>query len=181
QRGDRVAIYMPMIPELPIAMLACTRIGAPHTVVFGGFSSSAVTDRINDAHAKIVITADGQNGRGKQLGLKPNVDTALLNTSSVEKVIVVRRTGQPVEMQEGRDIWWHDLVPRQSAECEPEWMDSEDMLYLLYTSGTTAKPKGILHTTGGYLVGVASTHHYVFDIRPDDVYWCAADCGWVTG
>ncbi|HEY8447430.1 MAG TPA: acetate--CoA ligase [Thermomicrobiales bacterium] len=181
QRGDRVAIYMPMIPELPIAMLACTRIGAPHTVVFGGFSSSALTDRINDAQAKIVITADGQNRRGKQLGLKPNVDTALLNTSSVEKVIVVRRTGQPVEMQEGRDIWWHDLVPRQSAECEPEWMDSEDMLYLLYTSGTTAKPKGILHTTGGYLVGVASTHHYVFDIKPDDVYWCAADCGWVTG
>jgi acetyl-CoA synthetase len=181
RRGDRVAIYMPMIPELPIAMLACTRIGAPHTVVFGGFSASALTDRINDAQAKVVITADGQNRRGQQLGLKPNVDTALLNTSSVEKVLVVRRTGQNVSMQEGRDVWWHDIVARQSAECEPEWMDSEDMLYLLYTSGTTAKPKGILHTTGGYLVGVASTHYYVFDIKPEDIYWCAADCGWVTG
>ncbi len=181
RRGDRVAIYMPMIPELPIAMLACTRIGAPHTVVFAGFSASALTDRINDAQAKVVITADGQNRRGQQLGLKPNVDTALLNTTSVEKVLVVRRTGQDVPMQEGRDVWWHDVVARQSAECEPEWMDSEDMLYLLYTSGTTAKPKGILHTTGGYLVGVASTHYYVFDIKDDDVYWCAADCGWVTG
>jgi len=181
QRGDRVAIYMPMIPELPVAMLACTRIGAPHTVVFGGFSAEALADRINDSQAKLVITADGGNRRGKPAGLKVNVDEAVIQTPSVEHVLVVRRTGQDVVMQDGRDVWWHDVVPRQDAWCEPERMESEDMLYLLYTSGTTAKPKGILHTTGGYLTGVSSTHRSVFDIRPDDVYWAAADVGWVTG
>jgi acetyl-CoA synthetase len=180
-RGDRVAIYMPMIPELPIAMLACTRIGAPHNVVFGGFSSESLADRINDSDAKVVITADGGFRRGKPSALKPNVDAALPMTSSVQKVLVVRRTGEDVTMEPGRDVWWHEIVPRQEANCEPERMQSEDMLYLLYTSGTTAKPKGILHTTGGYLTGVATTHRYVFDIKDEDVYWCAADLGWVTG
>ena len=153
RRGDRVAIYMPMIPELPIAMLACARIGAPHTVVFGGFSAEALADRINDSQAKLVITADGGYRRGKASGLKVNVDEAVQQTPSIEHVLVVRRTGQDVTMQEGRDLWWHDVVPRQAEWCEPERMESEDMLYLLYTSGTTAKPKGILHTTGGYLTG----------------------------
>jgi len=180
-RGDRVAIYMPMIPELPIALLACTRIGAPHTVVFGGFSASALADRINDAQAKLVITADGGYRRGSASGLKPNVDAALEDTSTVDHVLVVKRTGQDVAFAEGRDVWWHDIVAAQSTTCPPEPMESEDMLYLLYTSGTTAKPKGILHTTGGYLVGVATTHRYVFDIKDDDVYWAAADIGWVTG
>ncbi len=181
-RGDRVAIYMPMIPELPVAMLACTRIGAPHTVVFGGFSSESLSDRINDSQAKLVITADGGWRRGKVSPLKPNVDVALASTPSIEHVLVVKRTGQDVEWTEGRDIWWDDIVPRQEASCEPEKMDSEDMLYLLYTSGTTAKPKGILHTTGGYLTGVAATHRWVFDLKPEtDIYWAAADIGWVTG
>jgi acetyl-CoA synthetase len=183
KRGDRVAIYMPMILELPIAMLACARIGAPHTVVFGGFSAEALRGRINDAAAKMVITADGGNRRGKPAGLKPNVDEAIAgdNTPTIEKVLVARRTGQEIEMQAGRDVWWHDVVDRQSAECEPERMESEDMLYLLYTSGTTAKPKGIVHTTAGYLLGVSCTHRWVFDLKDDDVYWCAADVGWVTG
>ena len=182
QRGDRVAIYMPMILELPIAMLACARIGAPHSVVFGGFSSDALRDRINDANAKVVITADGGYRRGAPAGLKPAVDTALEEAPSVEKVLVAQRTNEDVSMVEGRDIWWHDIVDRQSDVCEPEEMDSEDMLYLLYTSGTTAKPKGIVHTTAGYLVGTSWTHRNVFDLKPDkDVYWCAADIGWVTG
>ncbi|MBX3070304.1 MAG: acetate--CoA ligase [Thermomicrobiales bacterium] len=181
KKGDRVAIYMPMIPELPVAMLACTRIGAPHTVVFGGFSSSALADRINDAQAKIVITADGGYRRGQASGLKPNVDVALASTESIEHVVVVKRTGQEIDFVEGRDIWWHDLVPQQEASCPAEPMDSEDMLYLLYTSGTTAKPKGILHTTGGYLTGVAATHEMIFDLKEDDIYWAAADIGWVTG
>ncbi|CAN5580868.1 acetate--CoA ligase [soil metagenome] len=181
RKGDRVAIYMPMIPELPIAMLACTRIGAPHTVVFGGFSSTALSDRIIDAQATLVITADGGFRRGIVSGLKPNVDAALESTPSIEHALVVRRTGQDINMVEHRDVWWHDLIPRQKAECPPEPMDSEDMLYLLYTSGTTAKPKGILHTTGGYLVGVSSTHNMVFDLKDDDVFWAAADIGWVTG
>ncbi|MEZ4563079.1 MAG: acetate--CoA ligase [Thermomicrobiales bacterium] len=181
ERGDRVAIYMPMIPELPVAMLACARIGAPHTVVFGGFSSEALADRINDSQARLVITADGGFRRGKASGLKEHVDTALENTTSVEHVLVVERTKQDVVMVEGRDVWWHELTPRQADWCEPERMESEDMLYLLYTSGTTAKPKGILHTTGGYLTGVASTHRSVFDIKDDDIFWAAADIGWVTG
>ncbi|MFT4036947.1 MAG: acetate--CoA ligase [Thermomicrobiales bacterium] len=180
-RGDRVAIYMPMVPELPVAMLACTRIGAPHTVVFGGFSAEALADRINDSQAKLVITADGGFRRGKPSALKINVDEALAHTPSVEHVLVVQRTGQDVVMEDGRDIWWHEFVPQQEAWCEPERMESEDMLYLLYTSGTTAKPKGILHTTGGYLTQIASTHRSVFDIKEDDVFWAAADIGWVTG
>ncbi|MDQ3692080.1 MAG: acetate--CoA ligase [Chloroflexota bacterium] len=180
-RGDRVAIYMPMILELPIAMLACTRIGAPHTVVFGGFSAESLADRINDSEAKLVITADGGYRRGKPSPLKPNVDAALALSNTVERVLVARRTGEPVAMVAGRDVWWDEIVPGQDAQCEPERMQSEDMLFLLYTSGTTAKPKGILHTTGGYLTGVATTHRSIFDIKDEDVFWCAADLGWVTG
>jgi len=181
RKGDRVAIYMPMIPELPVAMLACARIGAPFTVVFGGFSAEALAGRINDSEAKVVITADGGYRKGNIVPLKRNTDDAVAQAKSVEKVLVVRRTAQEIPWTEGRDIWWHDLVPKQAAECAPEQMDSEDMLYLLYTSGTTAKPKGIVHTTAGYLVGVGTTHKWVFDVKDDDVYWCAADIGWVTG
>jgi acetyl-CoA synthetase len=181
ERGDRVAIYMPMIPELPIAMLACTRIGAAHTVVFGGFSADALRGRIHDCEARVVITADGGNRRGAPAALKPAVDEALEDAPSVEKVLVARRTRQDTAMVAGRDVWWDDIVNRQEPECEPEHMDAEDLLYILYTSGTTAKPKGIVHTTGGYLVGAAATHRHVFDIKPRDVYWCAADVGWVTG
>ncbi len=181
-KGDRVCIYMPMVPELPVAMLACARIGAPHSVVFGGFSPDSLIDRINDAECKLVVTADGGFRRGVPSMLKPNVDTALASTPSIEHVVVLRRVDEPVDMQDGRDLWWHDLVAQASAECPCEPMDSEDLLYLLYTSGTTAKPKGIMHTTGGYLTQVAFTHKYVFDLHPDtDTYWCAADIGWVTG
>ncbi|HEV3231979.1 MAG TPA: acetate--CoA ligase [Candidatus Dormibacteraeota bacterium] len=180
-RGDRVAIYMPMILELPVAMLACTRIGAAHTVVFGGFSAEALRGRIQDAGAKLLITADGGWRRGATVALKAAADAALEDAPSIERTLVVRRTGQEVGWKEGRDVWWHDAVPRQAASREPEAMDAEDLLYILYTSGTTAKPKGIVHTTGGYLTGVASTHRAVFDVKPDDVYWCAADIGWVTG
>ena len=183
--GDKVAIYMPMIPELPIAMLACARIGAPHTVVFGGFSAEALSDRINDAQAKLVITADGGWRRGKAAALKPAVDEALALTPTIEHTLVVRRVGDALDggtaMQDGRDVWWHDLVDAQSADCPAVPLDSEHMLYLLYTSGTTAKPKGIIHTTAGYLVGTSFTHEMIFDVKPDDVYWCAADVGWVTG
>lgn len=181
KRGDRVAIYMPMILELPIALLACARIGAPHTVVFGGFSAESLRDRINDAQCEVVITADGGYRRGTPSALKPNVDEAIESTPTVTKVLVAKRTNQPVEMIEGRDYWWNEIVDRQSDQCEPEQMESEDMLYLLYTSGTTAKPKGIVHTTAGYLLGAAWTYKAVFDIKDDDVYWCAADIGWVTG
>ena len=176
---------MPMIPELPIAMLACARIGAPHTVVFGGFSAEALSGRINDAEAKLVITADGGWRRGKAAALKPAVDEAVQSTPTIEHVLVVRRLGDAVEsgtaMEDGRDVWWHDVVDRQSETCEPVALDSEHMLYLLYTSGTTAKPKGIMHTTAGYLVGTSYSHMQIFDVKPDDVYWCAADVGWVTG
>jgi acetyl-CoA synthetase len=182
QKGDRVAVYMPMILELPIALLACTRIGVAHSVIFGGFSPDSIIDRVNDAEAKVIITADGGYRRGSVAPLKPNVDTAVASTPSVEHVVVARRGGNDVEMVDGRDRWWHDLVADQPDTCEPERMDSEDLLYLLYTSGTTAKPKGIMHTTGGYLTQVAFTHKYVFDLHPDtDVYWCSADIGWVTG
>jgi acetyl-CoA synthetase len=182
ERGDRVAVYLPMIPELPTIMLACARIGAVHSVVFAGFSSSALRDRINDSHCKVVVTADGAHRRGSVFPLKENVDEALADTPSIQSALVVKRTGGDVEMVEGRDVWWHDLVPEQPADCPAEPMDSEDLLYLLYTSGTTGAPKGIMHTTGGYLTQVAFTHRYVFDLKPNtDVYWCAADIGWVTG
>ncbi len=184
QKGDRVAIYMPMIPELPIAMLACARIGAPHTVVFAGFSSEALAGRINDAEAKLVITADGSYRRGKAMPLKAAVDTAIASTPSVEHVLMVRRLGDAAPdttVEAGRDVWWHDIVDRQSDDCPPVPVEAEHMLYLLYTSGTTAKPKGIMHTTAGYLLGTSYTHEMIFDVKPDDVYWCAADIGWVTG
>jgi acetyl-CoA synthetase len=180
--GDRVNIYLPMIPELPIAMLACARIGAPHSVVFGGFSADSLRDRINDAQAKVLITADGGWRRGSAFPLKASADVALAATPSIEHVVVVRRTETPVAMTAGRDVWYHELTAAASPQCPPAQVDAEHLLYLLYTSGTTAKPKGIMHTTGGYMTQVAFTHKYVFDLDADtDVYWCAADCGWVTG
>jgi acetyl-CoA synthetase len=182
RKGDRVCIYLGMVPELPMALLACARIGAVHSVVFGGFSADSLRDRINDAEAKVLVTGDGAWRRGTVVPLKETVDEALDLCPTIEQVLVLQRTAHDVPMAEGRDVWWHDLVPAQSPECPPEPMDSEDLLYLLYTSGTTAKPKGIMHTTGGYLTQVAYTHKNVFDLRPDtDVYWCAADVGWVTG
>jgi acetyl-CoA synthetase len=181
KRGDRVGIYMGMIPELPVAMLACARIGAAHSVVFGGFSADAVADRMNDSGSVLLITQDEAWRRGTTVPLKLNVDEALAKTETIGKVVVVRRTGNEVPMTEGRDHWYHDLVANQSTTCEPEAMDSEDLLYTLYTSGTTAKPKGIKHTTAGYLLQAMYTHDLVFDIQPDTVFWCAADIGWVTG
>ena len=180
-KGDRVAIYLGMVPELPVAMLACARIGAPHSVVFGGFSAEALKDRINDAEAKLLITADGAWRRGQEVPLKRNAEDALKDCPTIERVITVKRTGTDHPFTEGRDVWYHDLIADQPAECPPEPMDAEDLLYILYTSGTTGKPKGIVHTTGGYLTGVATTHRAIFDIHDDDVYWCAADIGWVTG
>jgi acetyl-CoA synthetase len=182
EKGDRVAIYMGMVPELPVAMLACARIGAAHSVVFGGFSHDSLRDRINDASAKVLVTGDGAWRRGGIVPLKQIADDAMAETPSIERCLVLRRTGHDVAMTEGRDVWWHDLVAGQPAECPPESMEAEDLLFLLYTSGTTGKPKGIMHTTGGYLTHVAFTFRYVFDIHPEsDVYWCTADCGWVTG
>ena len=186
-RGDRVGIYLPLVPEAAIAMLACARIGAIHSVVFGGFSPESLRDRMNDAQAKVVITADGGYRRGQIIPLKRNTDKALEDAPSVKHVVVVqRRTSGPigeayVEMQEGRDHWWHRLMQQADASCPPEPMESEDVLFILYTSGTTGKPKGIVHTTGGYLTAVAYTTKYVFDLRDEDVFWCTADVGWVTG
>jgi acetyl-CoA synthetase len=179
--GDRVTLYMPMVPELAVAMLACARIGATHSVIFGGFSADAVADRNNDAKASLLVTADGSWRRGKVVPLKQNVDAALAKSPTVKRCIVLNRCNQPIEMEPGRDLWWHELMAEASAECPAEPLDSEHPLYILYTSGSTGKPKGVLHTTAGYLLGTALTHRWVFDLHEDDTYWCTADIGWVTG
>jgi acetyl-CoA synthetase len=181
ERDDRVAIYLPMIPEAAVAMLACARIGAVHSVVFGGFSSESLSDRINDASAKVLITADGGWRRGSVIALKDHADVALQSTPTIDSVVVVNRTDNEISWTDGRDRWWHELMESASADCPPEPFDSETLLYLLYTSGTTGKPKGIMHTSAGYLLQSAFTHKYVFDIGDDDVFWCTADIGWVTG
>jgi len=181
KQGDRVAIYMPMTPEAAIAMLACARIGAVHTVIFGGFSAEAIKDRVNDCQASLVITADGGWRRGKIVELKANVDRALEGTPSVKNVIVLKRTGQEIPMQTGRDFWWHQLTSASSHRHTPKAFDSETPLFILYTSGSTGKPKGVLHTSAGYLLGTALTSKYVFDLKESDTYWCTADVGWITG
>ena len=182
EQGDRVCIYMQMVPELPVAMLACSRIGAVHSVVFGAFSPDSLRDRIQDSACKVLITQDtGLRGAKDDIPMKANADAALADCPSIEKVLVARRTGHAVAMRDGRDVWWHEQVATQPADCEPARMDAEDPLFILYTSGSTGKPKGVLHTTGGYLVYASLTHRYVFDYRPGDVYWCTADIGWVTG
>ena len=181
QVGDRVTLYMPMIPELTIAMLACSRIGAVHSIIFGGFSADAVADRNNDAQAKVVVTADGGWRRGKEVPLKAAVDASLDRSPTVEKVVVVRRTGGEVDMVPDRDFWWHELMQEVSAECDPVQLDSEHPLFILYTSGSTGKPKGVMHTTAGYLLGTTMTSRWVFDLKEDDTYWCTADIGWITG
>jgi acetyl-CoA synthetase len=184
EKGTPVGIYMGMVPELPVAMLACARLGAPHTVVFGGFSAESLSDRMNDMECELLITQDEGWRAGKKVPLKRNADEAVTQAPTVKKVVVLQRTGDEVPFDASCDAWWHELIEGQNydpASAPPEPMDAEDLLYLLYTSGTTAKPKGIVHTTAGYLVGVAATHHYIFDIKPDSVYWCAADVGWVTG
>ena len=181
KKGDRVAIYMGMTPELPIAMLACARIGAPHTVIFGGFSSNALVDRIHDSQATAVITQDGSYRRGAEVKLFPAVEEALKSCPSVKNVVVYKRTGTAINMQPGRDHWWHELMANASDECPAEPLDAEHPLYILYTSGTTGKPKGVVHTTGGYSVGTYLTTKWVFDLKDEDTYWCTADIGWVTG
>ena len=181
EAGDRVTLYMPMVPELAIAMLACARIGAVHSIIFGGFSADAVAERNNDAQAKLVVTADAGWRRGKELPLKEAVDKSLEKSPTVEKVVVVRRTGYDVEMVPDRDYWWHELMEGASIECEATPLDSEHPLFILYTSGSTGKPKGVLHTTAGYLLGTTMTSRWVFDLKDDDTYWCTADIGWITG
>jgi acetyl-CoA synthetase len=181
QTGDRVALYMPLVPELAIAMLACARIGATHTVIFGGFSADAIRDRVNDGQCKAIVTADGGYRRGSEIRLKPVVDEAVASTPSVEHVVVFKRTGTEIKMKAGRDHWWHELMQTVGADCDASELDSEHPLYILYTSGTTGKPKGILHTTGGYLTQTAYTTKMIFDLKDEDVYWCTADIGWVTG
>ena len=182
KKGDRVTIYLPHTPAAAIAMLACTRIGAAHSVIFGGFSSQAIADRVEDSNSSVLITADGGYRRGKIVPLKTNVDDALTKTSRIKTVIVVKQTGESIPMTAGRDVWWHDAIAGQSSDCPAgAEMDAEDMLFVLYTSGSTGKPKGIVHTTGGYMVGTYLTSEYVFDLRDEDVYWCTADVGWITG
>ncbi|HMU34013.1 MAG TPA: acetate--CoA ligase [Pyrinomonadaceae bacterium] len=181
EKGDRVAVYMPLVPELAVAILACSRIGAPHTVIFGGFSADSIRDRVNDCGCKAIITADGGYRRGREIRLKPIVDEAIAECPTIENVVVFRRTGTEIAMKEGRDHWWHDLMTDAKADCPPEHLDAEHPLYILYTSGTTGKPKGILHTTGGYLTQAAYSTKLVFDLKPEDIYWCTADIGWVTG
>ena len=181
KKGDTVTIYLPMIPELPIAMLACARIGVIHSVVFGGFSADSLRGRIEDAQSRIVIVSDGSYRATKKIPLKKNADEAIKDMDFVEKCIVVKRTGMDAEMVDGRDVWWHDEMASVSDDCPCEELDAEDPLFILYTSGSTGKPKGVLHTTGGYIVYASATHKYIFDYHEDDIYWCTADIGWITG
>ncbi|MEC7883287.1 MAG: AMP-binding protein, partial [Verrucomicrobiota bacterium] len=182
QKGDRVCIYMQMIPELSIAMLACARIGAVHSIVFGAFSADSLVTRINDSECKAIITQDtGVRGTKLDIPMKANADRAIESTPSIEKILVVKRTGSEVQMKDGRDIWWHESLDKAEPVCPAEPMDADDPLFILYTSGSTGKPKGVMHTTGGSLTYAATTHHYIFDYHPGDVYWCTADIGWITG